>query len=208
MSAPLRSRREITRVAILAAAAMLTVVGATLTGALPSTALLTGSAAVGPATISAGTLRLGLSNGASATSWTGAVSLVPGGVAYARLTVANTGNVALRYAATATSTTDPLPRLLVTNVAVLAPGTTSCNAASYAAGVVVSGTEPAFGSSATTKIIGDPGAGAQPGDRSLAGSAAEDLCLQLTFPRGTRLGYAGRGLTATTSFTFSAENAQ
>ncbi len=45
------------------------------------------------------------------------------------------------------------------------------------------------------------------GDRVLAVSAADNLCLRLELPTGTGLGYSGRGSTATTTFAFSGENA-
>jgi hypothetical protein len=195
------------RLATVVAAAVLALVGFATGGALSSSALLTASSSVGSSTVTTGTVSLGLTNGAGSGTWTGSISLVPGGVAYQRLTVSNLGSVGLRYAATATSTSDTLASKLAMGVVVLASGTTTCDAPSYAAGTSISATSTLpFGSTAGTKVIGDPASGAQAGDRMLAGSAAENICLQVTFPFGTRLGHAGRGLTATTTFTFSAEN--
>jgi hypothetical protein len=195
------------RFATVVAAGGLAVVGITLCGALPSAALLTASSNVGSSAVTSGNLSLGLANGAADGTWTGSFSLVPGGVAYQRLTVANRGSVGLRYAATATSTTETLASRLELAVAVLPAGTTTCDASTYATGTLVSTSSALpFGSTAVTHVIGDPAAGPQAGDRSLVSSAAENLCLQVRFPFGTGIGYAGRGQTATTTFAFSAEN--
>lgn len=197
------------RLVTVVAAGMLALVGLSRGGVLSSAALLTASSSVGSSTVSTGAVSLGLTNGAGSGTWTGAISMVPGGVVYQRLTVTNLGSVGLRYASTATSTSDALASALVMGVVVLASGTTTCDAATYAASTSISvRSNLTFGSTAGTKVIGDPAPGAQVGDRVLAGSAAENLCLQVTFPFGARLGHAGRGLTATTTFTFSAENSQ
>ena len=45
------------------------------------------------------------------------------------------------------------------------------------------------------------------GSPSLAASGVDNLCLKVDLPTGTGLGYAGRGTTATTTFSFSAESA-
>jgi hypothetical protein len=51
--------------------------------------------------------------------------------------------------------------------------------------------------------FGDPTAGAQAGDRTLAGAASEVLCFAATLPSAT--GNAFQGATTTATFTFSAE---
>jgi spore coat-associated protein N len=207
MSEQVIPRGATARFAAVVATAVLAFVGIAGGAALPSTALLTATAKVGASTVASGSVSLGLTNGAGSGTWTGSFSLVPGGAAYQRLTVTNLGSVGLRYAVTATSTTDTFASRLESGVAVLASGATTCDSSSYAAGALVSPSSALpFGSTAVTKVIGDPASGSQPGDRTLAGAAAEDLCLQVTFPFGSGVGYAGRGQTATTTFTFSAEN--
>ncbi len=207
MSAQVIPTGTIARLATVVAAAALALVGFAGGAALPSAALLTARSDVGTSTVATGAVALGLTNGAGSGTWTGSISLVPGGVVYQRLTVTNLGSVALRYAATATSTSDTLASRLTMGVVLLASGTTTCDASSYAAGTPVGVTASLpFGSTAVAKVIGDPASGAQAGDRVLAGSAADNLCLQVTFPFGARLGHAARGSTATTTFTFSAEN--
>ena len=194
------------KVALLAAAAVLTLVGVLGGQALPSTALLTSSRSTSAATVATANVTLSLSNGAATGTWLGAVAMVPGSTKYARLTVTNGGSVSIRYSATALSSS-ALSSALVTNVAVLASGTTSCAAATFSAGTLVSGANLPFGATPAVNLIGDPATGAQTGDRTLAAAAAEDLCLKLDLPLGTGLGYAGRGATAATTITFSAENA-
>ena len=51
--------------------------------------------------------------------------------------------------------------------------------------------------------FGNPAAGAQAGDRTLAAAANETLCFRVTLPSGT--GNAYQSATTTTTFTFDAE---
>jgi spore coat-associated protein N len=207
MSAQVTPTGTAARLATVVAAAALMLLGFVGGSALPSAALLTAGSDVGESTVTSGSVALGLANGAAAGTWTGSISLVPGAAAYHRITVTNLGSVALRYAATATSTSDQLASRLAIGVVALAAGATSCDASSYAAGTPVSVTTALpFGSAAGTDVVGDPAAGAQDGDRVLAPSVAEDLCLQIAFPFGTQLGHAARGLTASTVVDFIAES--
>lgn len=199
------SRRTGVRLALLAAAGGLVAAGVLHDGAILSAARMTDRGTTTAAAVTTGSVSLALSNGASASSWTGSVSLKPGDTAYKRITVTNDGTSRLRYAVTATSSS-ALSAKLVMNVAVIASGS-SCSSSTYAAGTVVSGTDLAFGASTALNVIGDPASGAQTGDRVLAASAADNLCLRLDLPTGTGLGYGGRGTTATTTFAFSGENA-
>lgn len=199
------SRRTGVRLTLLTAAGALVAAGLLHDGVIPSAALMTDRGTTTAAAVTTGSVSLALSNGASASSWTGAVSLKPGGTAYKRITVTNDGTSQLRYAVTATSTS-ALSAKLVMNVAVIASGS-SCSSSTYSAGTVVSGADLAFGASTALNVIGDPATGAQTGDRVLAVSAADNLCLRLELPTGTGLGYSGRGSTATATFAFSGENA-
>lgn len=199
------SRRTGVRLTLLTAAGALVAAGLLHDGVIPSAARMTDRGTTTAAAVTTGSVSLALSNGASASSWTGAVSLKPGGTAYKRITVTNDGTSQLRYAVTATSTS-ALSAKLVMNVAVIASGS-SCSSSTYSAGTVVSGADLAFGASTALNVIGDPATGAQTGDRVLAVSAADNLCLRLELPTGTGLGYSGRGSTATATFAFSGENA-
>ncbi|MFN8156772.1 MAG: hypothetical protein U0R68_05120 [Candidatus Nanopelagicales bacterium] len=199
------SRRTGIRLTLLTAAGALVAAGLLHDGAILSAARMTDRGTTTSATVTSGSVSLALSNGASASSWTGAVSLKPGDTAYKRITVTNDGTSRLRYAVTATSSS-ALSAKLVMNVAVITSGS-ACSSTTYAAGTVVSGTDLAFGASTALNVIGDPATGAQTGDRVLAASGADNLCLRLGLPTGTGLGYAGRSTTATTTFAFSGENA-
>lgn len=199
------TRRTTARAVILAAALGVLAAGTLREGVLRSAALMTDRDTTTAATVATGSVSLALSNGATTSSWTGSVTLKPGDTTYKRLTVTNDGASRLRYAVTATSSS-ALASHLVMNVAVIASGS-ACSSTTYAQGTVVSGTDLAFGASGGLKVIGDPATGAQTGDRTLAATAADNLCLKLDFPTGTGLGYAGRGTTASTTFAVSGENA-
>lgn len=203
---PARSTpRTAARLTLMLAACALLVGGVLRDGTLASTALLTDNGSTSAAAVTTGSVSLSLSNGASSGSWTGAVSMKPGDTVYRRLTVTNAGSTRLRYAVAA-ATSSALSARVVMNVAVIA-ASTSCTSVSYAAGTLVSGSDLTFGASPDLNVIGDPGTGAQAGDRVLDAAAADNLCMRLTFPTGTHLGYAGRGTTAAATFTVSGENA-
>lgn len=202
---PRSTRRTPVRLTVLASAAALVAVGLLHDGTLLSAARMTDRDSTSAATVATGSVSLALSNGATSSSWTGSVTLKPGDTAYKRLTVTNDGAGRLRYAITATSSSS-LSARLVMNVAVITSGST-CTSSAYSAGTVVSGTDLAFGASPALNVVGNPATGAQSGDRVLAASAADNLCLKLDLPTGTGLGYAGRSTTASTTFTISGENA-
>jgi spore coat-associated protein N len=203
---PARSTARTTaRLTLIVAACALLVGGVLHDGTLNSTALLTDNGSTSAATVATGSVSLSLSSGASSGSWTGAVSMKPGDTVYRRLTVSNVGATRIRYAIAAT-TSSALSAKLVMNVAVIA-ASSSCTSVSYAEGTLVSGADLTFGASPDLNVIGDPAPGAQAGDRQLDAAASDDLCMQLTFPTGTHLGYAGRGTTAAATFIVSGENA-
>lgn len=201
---PAASRPTTVRSGLLVLAAALCAVGALGAAPLASSALLTDSGATAPASVSSGNVSLALSSGAAAGSWTGAVSLAPGGAAYAGITVTNDGASRLRYAVTALSTS-ALSASLVLDVVTI-PTTSTCTASTFAAGTAVAG-PVAFGSSPALTLAGSVVTGSQAGDRTLAPAAAERLCARVVFPYGTGLGAAARGTTASTTFSFVAENA-
>lgn len=199
------TQRTGVRLVLLSAAGALVAGGLLHEGALLSTARMTDRGTTTAAAVGTGSVSLALSNGATSTSWTGSVSLKPGDSAYKRLTVTNSGTSRLRYAVTATSTST-LAAKLVMNIVVISSGS-SCTSSTYAAGTAVSGTDLPFGATPARNVVGDPATGAQTGDRVLAASGADNLCLRVDLPTGTGLGYAGRGTSATTTFTISGENA-
>lgn len=191
--------------------AVLTVLGLAAAGAfgaevLSSAARFTDSQTTSAATVSTGTLALTADDGASAGSWVGSVSLVPGDEKYAGLTITNAGSLRMRYSVTALSSS-PLAATLRLGVVALGTGTTSCTAATFAQGSPASALDEPFGATPALELIGSDSAGPQPGDRVLAAGDNERLCLRVGFPTGAGLGAAARGTSASTTFVVTAESA-
>lgn len=191
------------RAAVLVAAGTLACAGVLQTTVLPSAALLTDTEATSAATVSSGSVSLALSGGAATGSWLGSMSLVPGGASYAGILVANDGASRFRYSVTAAATGTLAPALRI-SVVRLASGTTSCTSSTFSAGNSAGG-PTMLGSS--VDVVGDPSTGAQTGDRLLAAGASERLCAKVELPFGSGLGASARGASASTTFTFHAENA-
>ena len=206
---PTRHRAARVRLATVLTAALLVAAAESDVASTPSLAVLQDTVATSSHAVTSGNIDLTLANGAASGQWTGAFSIVPGAASqYYRLTVTNTGSATLVYSLTSTSTTNVLASALIVAIARLAPATATCSAASYAAGTDVSNAAPLpFASTSGVAVIGNPTAGTQAGDRTLEASASDNLCLKVDFPTGTALGYAGRGSTAATTFTFFAESA-
>jgi len=127
--------------------------------------------------------------------------LMPGDSITDDVVVENDGAAQLRYSI-ATATTNPDTKLLrdalnltVKTIDVTTPGTPCDN---------FDGTTLYTGLlGASTAAVGSPAAGAQAGDRTLAGLTNETLCFRLLLPLATGNAYAAA--TAVTTFTFDAE---
>jgi hypothetical protein len=191
------------RAAVLVAAGTLACAGILQTTALPSAALLTDTEQTSAATVTSGSVSLALSGGAATGSWLGSMSLVPGGASYAGILVGNDGASRFRYSVTADSTGTLAPALRI-SVVRLADGATSCTSSTFSAGTSA-GAPATLG--ASVDIVGDPSTGAQTGDRLLAAGSSERLCAKVELPFGSGLGASARGASASTTFTFHAENA-
>jgi hypothetical protein len=131
-----------------------------------------------------------------------ASGMVPGDTVTDDVVVENDGSVELRYAVTS-ATTDPdgkglrdVLTLTVKTVDVSTPGV-PCD--DFDGTTLLAATVLGAGSAG----FGDPTAGADAGDRVLAAAANETLCFRVSLPGGT--GNAYQGATATTTFTFGAE---
>jgi hypothetical protein len=121
-------------------------------------------------------------------------SMMPGGVAADSLTISNAGTADLRYAM-ATTATNALGDEL--DLAVRAEdGDGGCD--DFDGAVVVSAGTALDGAS-----FGSPAAGADAGDRMLAGGASEVLCFHVSLPLAT--GNAFQGVTSEATFAFAAE---
>ena len=125
--------------------------------------------------------------------------MAPGDQVTAPIDVDNAGTLDLRYAVTSTTTEDVLASELVFTVK---SGVTTCDDANWAAtgSVLYSGI---LGATGTSAIFGDVTAGADAGDRTLAPTASEMLCLNVTLPLAAT--NASQGLTTTATLNFEAE---
>lgn len=165
-----------------------------------TTALFTDTQSVGSNTFTTGTVDI------STTPTTALVSLsgmAPGDSVANDITVSNAGTLELRYAVKSTTTEDVLAAELdLTIWAEAAEATVDGVCDSTAPATVLYG--PAdLGSTAGVNVIGDPTAGSQAGDRTLAASANEVLCFLVKLP--TTASNAAQGLTTTATFAFEAE---
>jgi hypothetical protein len=129
-------------------------------------------------------------------------ALMPGDAVTDDVVVENDGTAQLRYAMTTSSTNadskalrDALT-LTIKTIDVTSPAS-PCNDFDGSS-TLYSG---AIG--ASTAAFGDPTAGAQTGDRTLAAGANETLCFRVSLPSST--GNSAQGATTTTTFTFDAE---
>jgi len=164
-----------------------------------SLALFTSSATVDANTFTTGTITITTSPTTAALT---AGNLMPGDTVTAPIQINNAGSAQLRYSVTA-ATTDPDLKALRTQLTVaVKSGVTTCtNAGWTASGTSVS---PATVLGTTTlNVVGDPTTGSQSGDRVLAAGGSETLCFQVSLPGAT--GNAYQNATATTTFTFAAE---
>lgn len=159
-----------------------------------SLALFTSTATIGGNTFTAGTIVIGLSPASALITFSG---MLPGDSTTGTLTVTSSGTSQLRYAMTTAATNadakalrDQMTLVIKTKDTATA-GCTNFDGTQLYSGTLAAG------------AIGDPTAGAQAGDRTLAGAASEVLCFRAALPSAT--GNAFQGATTTATFTFSAE---
>ena len=159
-----------------------------------SLALFTSTATIGDNTFTTGTIVIGLSPASALITFSG---MLPGDSTTGTLTVTSSGTSQLRYAMTTAATNadakalrDQMTLVIKTKDTATA-GCTNFDGTQLYSGTLAAG------------AIGDPTAGAQAGDRTLAGAASEVLCFRAALPSAT--GNAFQGATTTATFTFSAE---
>ena len=121
-------------------------------------------------------------------------TLTPGGTATTRQVIVNTALVPLRYAV-ASQSTDPDGKGLRDIVEVTITACDDADTAPLYAGTLGS----------ATAGFGDPGIGADPGDRVLAPGERAALCFEVTMPLDAGNDY--QGATLATTWTLSAEQA-
>lgn len=135
-------------------------------------------------------------------------NMLPGDAHTAAMAVENRGAAELRYAITGSSTNPDGKELrsaltLAVRSADLGGRTGFADDGDHcddATGAVLRAASPL---GAGANLVGDPGQGAQPGDRTLASGASEVLCFTLELPIST--GNAYQVASTTTSLTFVAE---
>lgn len=130
--------------------------------------------------------------------------LVPGEAVTAPLTVSNSGTLSLRYALTSSVTNTDAKGLGAQLDLTVKVGVNTCTTAGFASsGSVVYGPDGALGAiGSTLNIIGTPSTYPN-GGRTVAPSASEVLCFQVTLPASTGAGF--QSATTTTTFGFTAQ---
>jgi hypothetical protein len=179
--------------------ALTVVILALLVGVLTLSALavFTDSQAVTANTFSTGTIDISTSPTTALVTYS---SMLPGDQVTAPITVSNAGTGDLRYAVTSTTTEAVLAAQLDLTIK---SGVTTCSNAGFTVDGTVVYAAGDLGSTGGMNLIGDPSQGAQAGDRSLAASASEVLCFNVSLPLSS--GNTFQNLTTTATFTFQAE---
>lgn len=186
------ARKLVATIAVLAALVALL--------SLSVLAVFTDTASVPANTFSTGTVAISTNPTTALVTFS---DMVPGDQVTNPVTVSNDGSLELRYAVTSTTTEDTLAAQLDLTIK---SGVTTCTNAGFGVdGTVVYATGD-LGSTAGVNVIGDPTQGAQAGDRTLAASANETLCFNVSLPSSTNNTF--QGLTTTATFAFQAEQTQ
>ena len=180
---------------LLATIAVLAALAALLS--LSALALFTDTASVPGNTFSTGTVDISTSPASALVTFSG---MAPGDQVTNPITVTNAGTLALRYAVTSTTTENTLAAQLDLTIK---SGVTTCTNAGFGTDGTVRYGAADLGSTTGINVIGDPTQGAQAGDRTLAASASEILCFNVSLPLST--GNTYQGLTTTATFAFQAE---
>lgn len=151
------------------------------------------------ATFSVGSIVLDADQIAALTLSSGA--MMPGDSVTDDVVVQNDGSAELRYSISTSSTNDDSKglrdalTLTVKTIDVTSPES-PCD--DFDGTTLVSSVL-----GASTAAVGDPAAGADDGDRTLAAGASETLCFRVSLPLNTSAAF--QGAATTTTFTFSAE---
>ncbi len=164
-----------------------------------SGALFTDSDTVDVANITAGTIDLTT----GATMDFSLTNMAPGDTASVQqATITNSGSLQLRYSLTSTTTEDVLAAELDLDVWLEtqeAGSDGTCDNVTPGSYLY----QGLVGSVAGTLVLGNPAAGDDLGDRTLAAAASEVLCFDVSLPVGT--GDTVQGVTTDVTFTFDSE---
>jgi hypothetical protein len=172
---------------------------------LASSALFTDTQTAGAATVTTGNVALSLSGKTLANL--GTTALAPGDVKFAVVTVSNSGSLADRYAATLTwSASNAMTQAVQVSVRALGSAPSTCDA-TLAWGASVDNTtylaKDVVAAGTSQALFGSTAAGAQLGDRSLAASSADYLCVRTVLPAAT--GNTAASQSSALSIAFDAE---
>lgn len=164
----------------LASLALLGLCGASVTS-LASAALFTDTASTATTTVASGSVELTL--GGTASTGLAVSAMAPGDARYAVVSVHNSGSLGARYAASATwSTGNALTSALELSVRSVDSATARCDASlPWGTGELATGTA-AVGDALSVTLFGDVATGADTGDRELAASTSDHLCVRLLLP--------------------------
>ena len=163
-------------------------------------AIFTDSEAIGANAFTTGTIDLSVAPATAAVTFS---HMLPGDAVTQPITVSNAGTVAYRYSVTSEADDTDTLGLAAQLDLTIKTGVTTCTNGGFATdGAVVYGAAD-LGSETGIDVIGDPSQGADAGDRTLAASANEVLCVQVSLPIATGNAYQGAATTA--QFTFDAE---
>jgi len=163
-------------------------------------ALFTDTASVPSNSFSTGTVDISTSPISALVTFS---NMAPGDQVTAPITVSNSGSLELRYAVTSTTGIEAVPSLAAQLDLTIKSGVTNCTNAGFGADGTVIYSPGDLGSPAGVNVIGNPAQGAQAGDRTLAASANEVLCFNVSLPLST--GNTYQGMTSTATFAFQAE---
>ena len=161
-------------------------------------AIFTDTQSVGANTFSTGTVSISSSPASAVVSLSG---MAPGDPPVTNpITVTNDGSLELRYAVRSTTTENTLAAQLdmtIWDEAEEGDGGTTCNSTPPVTKLY----GPAgLGNTVAVDVVGDPAQGSQSGDRVLAASANEVLCIQVSLPLGTGNTFQNLSSTATLDF--------
>ena len=182
-----------------ASAALVALSGVTLAN-LASSALFTDSQTAGAATVTTGavTLSLGTATFANLAS----ASVAPGDAKYTIVTVTNSGSLAQRYAGTLQwAASNAMTQAVQVSARTVASAGATCDGTlTWGTGDVATNVTAA---STSIALFGNAASGAQSGDRTLAASGAEYLCIRTLLPSAS--GNAVANLSGALALKFDAE---
>lgn len=160
-------------------------------------ALFTDTASVGSNTFTTGTVDVSTSPASAVVTYSG---MAPGDTTTQSIAVSNGGTLAQRYAVTASATnadTKALKDQLVMTVKTIDATLPATPCDNFDGTQLYSGD---LDGGTTGVVFGDTTAGTQAGDRTLAASGSETLCIKVALPSATGNTYQNAATTATFEF--------